>query len=122
MAGVNQKIDKDDFNDIQSKVENVLGIGSGQFGYGQPVLSDQVTVSDTVTINEYAALRFDIINAYRHLFNSAPSGIDDQTLGAPIRYSLSNAPVNYWATIAGTIETNRRAAAVSGQRRNTNNN
>jgi hypothetical protein len=120
MAGVNQKIDKDDFNDIQSKIENVLGTGSGQSGYGQPVLSEPVTVSDTVTINEYAALRFDIINAYRHLFNGAPSGVDDQTLGTSIRYSLSDAPINYWLTITNSIVTNKGSAAVSGQRRTVN--
>ena len=120
MAGINQKIDKDDFNAIQADIAQVLGTGAGNFGYGQPVLSSQVTESNRVTVNEYAALRYDIINAYTHLFNGAPSGVDDQVLGTPIRYSLSDAPINYWSTVATTIENNRLAPAVAGQRRTVN--
>ena len=120
MAGVNQKIDKDDFNAIQSNIEQVLGIGSANFGYGQPVLSSQVTESNVVTVNEYAALRYDIINAWRHLNNAAPSGVNDQVLGTPIRYSLSDAPINYWATIANSIVADRLDPAVAGQRQTVN--
>lgn len=120
MAGVNQKIDKDDFNDIQEDIERILGIGSANYGYGQPVLSNQVTESDIVTINEYAALRYDIINAYTHLFNGPPADVNDQVLGTSIRYSLSDAPINYWKTVVGTIDTNRLAPAVSGQRQTVN--
>lgn len=120
MAGVNQKIDKDDFNAIQEDIERILGIGSGNFGYGQSVLSSPVTVSDTVTINEYAALRYDIINAYRHLNNSAPADVDDQQLGSTIKYNLVDAPINYWASVVNSIELNRLAPAVVGQRRTVN--
>ena len=120
MAGVNQKIDKDDFNAIQADIEQILGIGSANYGYGQPVLSNQVTVSDTVTINEYAALRYDIINAYTHLNNSAPADVNDQQLGSTIKYNLVDAPINYWASVVNSIELNRLAPAVIGQRRTVN--
>ena len=120
MAGVNQKIDKDDFNAIQADIEQILGIGSANYGYGQSVLSNQVTVSDTVTINEYAALRYDIINAYTHLNNSAPSNVDDQQLGSTIKYNLVDAPINYWVSVVNSIEGNRLAPAVIGQRRTVN--
>lgn len=119
MPGVNQKINKADYNDIQEIVERVLGTGSGTFGYGQPVLSSQVTESDSVTVNEYAALRFDIINAYKHLNNSLPPDVDAQTIGGTVRYDASPpnaAPVNYWLSVANSISTNRQALAVSGQR------
>ena len=87
MAGINQKIRKVDYNSIQSDINTILGSGSSNFGYGQPVLSNQVSESNSVTINEYAALRFDIINAYKHLFNSLPPDVDTQTVGATIRFA-----------------------------------
>lgn len=123
MAGVNQKISKVDYNTIQSTINTVLGTGSGTFGYGQPVLSSQVTESDSVTVNEYAALRFDIINAYKHLFNSLPPDVDAQTIGAKVRYDAAPpdaAPINYWQSVVNSISTNRLSLAVSGQRVTTN--
>lgn len=116
MAGINQKIRTVDYNAIQTIVSNVLGTGSVQSGYGQPVLSSQVSISSSVTVNEYAALRYDIINAYKHLFGTLPSGVDDQTEGAKVRYSLVDAPVDYWLTVANTINTQRRNLAIAGYR------
>ena len=116
MAGINQKIRTVDYNAIQTIVSNVLGTGSVQSGYGQPVLSSQVSLSSSVTVNEYAALRYDIVNAYKHLFGTLPSGVDDQTEGAKVRYSLVDAPVNYWLTVANTINTQRRNLAIAGYR------
>lgn len=120
MAGVNQKISKDDYNDIQTVIETVLGSGSGQHGYGQPVLSSQVTESDIVTINEYAALRYDIINAYKHLEDDLPPDVDAQTIGKSIRYNVADEPVAYWQNVANSINTNRRRLAVAGQRSTSN--
>jgi len=119
MAGVNQKISKVDYNTIQSTINTVLGTGSGTFGYGQPVLSSQVTESDSVTVNEYAALRYDIINAYKHLNNGLPPDVDAQIIGAKVRYDAAPpdaAPVNYWLSVVNSISTNRQALAVAGQR------
>ena len=119
MAGVNQKISKVDYNTIQSTINTVLGTGSGTFGYGQPVLSSQVTESDSVTVNEYAALRYDIINAYKHLNNGLPPDVDAQIIGAKVRYDAAPpdaAPVNYWLSVVNSISTNRQGLAVSGQR------
>jgi len=119
MAGVNQKISKVDYNSIQALINNILGTGSGTTGYGQPVLSSQVTESNSVTVNEYAALRYDIINAYKHIFNANPSDVDDQTIGATIRFDSAPpnaAPINYWQSVTNSINAQRRTLAVSGQR------
>ena len=123
MAGINQKIRKVDYNSVQSDINSILGTGSGNFGYGQPVLSNQVSESNSVTVNEYAALRFDIINAYKHLFNSLPPDVDAQTIGATIRFDSAPpdaAPINYWQGVVNSISTNRLALATSGQRVTTN--
>lgn len=119
MAGVNQKIRKVDYNSVQSDIDSILGTGTSNFGYGQPVLSNQVDESNSVTVNEYAALRFDIINAYKHLFNSLPPDVDAQTIGATVRFDSAPpdaAPISYWASVVNSISTNRLALAVSGQR------
>ena len=119
MAGVNQKIDKDDYNAIQTIIESVLGTGSGTRGYGQSVLSSPVTESDTVTVNEYAALRYDIINAYKHINNSTPSDVDAKVLGETIRYDAlppDAEPINYWLSVAGSIDAARLTLAPAGQR------
>ena len=116
MAGINTKIDKDDYNAIQSVIARILGVGSANSGYGQTVLSSQVTVSDAVTVNEYAALRYDIINVNKHIFNATPSGINDQTIGAKVRYDAANAPINYWLSVANSLDTVRLTLAPAGQR------
>jgi hypothetical protein len=119
MAGVNQKISKGDYNSIQTLIDDILGTGSGTFGYGQPVLSSQVTESNSVTVNEYAALRYDIINAYKHIFNAVPSDVDDQTIGATIRFDSAPpdaAPISYWESVANSINAQKQTLAVSGQR------
>jgi hypothetical protein len=120
MAGINQKIKAIDYNAIQQDISAILGNGSGQYGYGQPVLSSQVDLSNVVTVNEYAALRYDIINAYKHLFNGNPANVDEQTLGKSIRYSVSDEPIDWWANVVTSIDNNRRSLAVSGQRQTIN--
>lgn len=123
MAGVNQKISKVDYNAIQSDVNNILGTGSVDFGYGQPILSSQVTESNSVTVNEYAALRFDIINAYKHIYNATPPDVDAQTIGASIRFDSAPpnaAPISYWQSVVTSMSSQRKTLAVSGQRVTTN--
>jgi hypothetical protein len=85
---VNDKILVTDYNNIRNKVVGVLGTGSGSSGYGQVVSSSAVSLSSRVTVNEYAALRNDIINAYRHIFGSTPS-IVLPTEGNLVRYDAT---------------------------------
>ena len=117
MAAVHDKIRAQDYNIIQSLIAEVLGTGSANFGYGQVVQSSQVSLSSRITVNEYAALRYDIINAYKHLNNATPSGVDVQVPGSSIRYSLTDAPVEYWESIVNTIRFNRLNTPPAGQRR-----
>jgi len=93
MPAVNSKILKVDYNSIRDKVIGVLGFGSGNFGYGQQarIQSTAVTDDSKVTINEWANLRYDIINAYKHIFGSNPTTAvvsENQT----IRYTSSFTP------------------------------
>jgi hypothetical protein len=124
MASINSKISKTDYNNIQTVINRVLGVGSGNSGYGQPVQSAQVTESDSVTVNEYAELRYDIINAYKHLNNAAPSDVDVKVEGQTIRYDGAPPdaePIDYWQTVVDAIDAARLTLAVAGQRVTINN-
>jgi hypothetical protein len=90
----NDKIVIADYNNIRNKVSNVLGSGSGTSGYGQTISSSSVTsgsltvAASKVTVNEYALLRNDIINAYRHIFGSSPV-LASPTEGNLVRYDAT---------------------------------
>jgi len=63
-----------DFNNLQSRIAQVLGTGSGDFGYGQAVSSSQVTSlqdpnipdGDSVLASQFNDLRDDLGKAYKH--------------------------------------------------------
>jgi hypothetical protein len=93
MPAVNSVIVQADYNSIRNKIIAVLGSGSGNSGYGQQIRiqSTAVTEGTKVTINEWANLRYDIINAYKHINGSNPvtAVVAD---GNTIRYSSSFTP------------------------------
>jgi len=93
MPAVNSKVLKTDYNAIRDKVIGVLGFGSGNSGYGQQTRIQSTAVADDskVTVNEWANLRYDIINAYKHQTGSNPTTAvvyENQT----IRYTSSFTP------------------------------
>ena len=72
---VNDRIRTVDYNSVQTKLSNLIGAGSGTSGWGQAINSSQVSVSNKVTINEWANLRNDIINGFRHINSGTPSTV-----------------------------------------------
>ena len=86
MAGVGEKIRTVDYNSVQSKIAQVIGTGSGNFGWGQPFSSSQVNDLNRITVNEWANLRNDIQTAHRHVTGSLPS-IVEKNVGDTVRYS-----------------------------------
>ena len=103
---VNDIITQAEYNNIRNKVIGVLGTGSGNSGYGQPLNSSAVGLGTRVTINEYANLRFDIINAWVHQAGSAPTTVTVSE-GNTIRFSAVDAPVTTYDALANTLITNR---------------
>lgn len=111
---VNDKIKTSDYNDIQSTLANVMSTGAGNTGWGQSMKSSQVGLSDRVTINEWSNLRYDIINAYKHIYGSTPTMVQPNE-GNTVRYSntfvpdtgASDAPVTQYQSYATTISSNR---------------
>jgi hypothetical protein len=66
MAGQGTKILASDFNQIQTIAANVLGTGSGQLGYGQPLTSNQVSIGTKITALGWQHLKNDLIKARQH--------------------------------------------------------
>lgn len=70
MSGFGTAVLAADYNSIQAKIAGILGVGSGQSGYGQTVLSSQVTTGNTITgiatTSQWAYLREDLRKARRH--------------------------------------------------------
>ena len=117
---VNDIIKKADYNSIRAKVVPILGASAGgQLGYGQTVQSSAVTESNRVTINEWAALRYDLINAYVHQNGSQPS-IVQVAEGNTVRYDPTTAPVTQFDTIADSIVTNKLVTPPGSQSITTN--
>ena len=121
MPAVNSKILKIDYNTIRDKVVAVLGSGSGNIGWGQQARIQSTAVGDDskVTINEWANLRYDVINAYKHIFGSNPTTAVVSE-GQTIRYTSSftpdtgtlDVPQLQYDTWADTISTNRFTVAA----------
>lgn len=69
---VNELITVARYNQMQSKVALVLGNGSGQYGYGQSLSSNEVSTSDTVNATHMQTLKSDMINARVHQTGAVP--------------------------------------------------
>ena len=121
MPAVNSIIVQADYNSIRNKVIAVLGNGSGNSGYGQQarIVSTAVAEGTKVTINEWANLRFDIINAYKHINGSNPvTAVVAE--GNTIRYTGSftpdtgslDVPQKQYDDWANDITTNRFTVAA----------
>jgi hypothetical protein len=74
MPGIGTKILASDFNTIQSLVQSVLGVGSGQYGYGQIVTSTQVRPGDPFLLLDWVNLRSDLLKIGAHQTGNASEG------------------------------------------------
>lgn len=71
------------FNNLQSRIETILGNGSGTDGYGQAVSSEQVNVNDQnflLSVERMNNLYNDMIKARVHQTNSIPTEITQVTI------------------------------------------
>ena len=66
MTAVGTKVFASEYNAIQAAISTVLGIGAGASGYGQAVLSSQVSTSSSITVTQWSNLRADLLKAYLH--------------------------------------------------------
>jgi hypothetical protein len=111
-AGVGSKVEYLDYNEIQTIVNNVFGIGSGDYGYGQTVTSSQVAQHSLVSVTQWNSLRNDLLKARQH-----QSGVDETgNLGLPtLDIKLSEADRAAYLSMATLINNNRTVAPPSGE-------
>ena len=71
MAGRGTRATATDYNNIQSTIASIMGLGSGTTGYGQAVTSTQVAPGATITVAQWVNIRNDLSKARVHQTNSA---------------------------------------------------
>ena len=71
MAGRGTRATATDFNNIQATTNSVLGLGSGQTGYGQTVTSASVGSGAIITVAQWTTLRADLVKCRTHQTNLA---------------------------------------------------
>ena len=108
------KISQADYNIIRTKVVGVLGNGVGNSGWGQTVQSAAVSEGTTVSIREWSALKYDIFNAWRHLYGTTPT-LTDPTVGGYVRANAINSPYAQYDTYANVLVSNRLNNSGPGQ-------
>lgn len=89
-----QRINNLDYNAIRAKVVNILGPGTGQSGYGQPIFSQPVFQGNTITKAQWDALRADLYNIRYHQTGLIPS-IVSPALRTPIAFGSSHPNTAY---------------------------
>lgn len=94
-----------DYNTLQNLIVEVMGTGTGDYGYGQTTLSSEVLQGNIITEQQWDNLKFDIINAKLHQDGVLPN-IVEVTAGEVIGESSSDAKINY-ANLIDNIRNNR---------------
>ncbi len=105
-AAVNSIISQADYNGIRNKLTPILGLGAGTNGWGQTIRSTAVAEGNKVTVNEWSNLRFDIINAWTHIYGSAPTTYTVSE-GNTVRYNSTNSPFDAHDSLVNTIIANK---------------
>jgi len=99
------------YNDLQAKVANVLGNGSGQFGYGQTLVSSQVAAETLIDSQHMSDLYTDMINARVHQVGSVPNSVATVSAGQVIEEDSSDTGTGrgiiQYEDLADTIETDK---------------
>jgi hypothetical protein len=99
-----------DYNNIQTKISNILGVGAGQSGYGQALASTQVSAGSVIDDVHWDNLRADLLKARQHQTGVNESGnLTDIAEGQVI----DDAVITPYETFATTVETNKFAIAAN---------
>jgi hypothetical protein len=101
-----------DYNNIQTKIANILGVGSGQSGYGQTVASSQVAANSLIDDAHWDNLRADLLKARQH-----QTGVDEAAnlTDVDVGQIVDDVVITPYETFATTVETNKFAIAANQQ-------
>lgn len=98
------------YNDIQSKISNVLGTGTNDYGYGQPVLSSQVSLGAKISSNQWSNLRTDILKARQH-----QTGLNETLTTPTTSTTIKDSDRQAYLDMAVLCETNRTVVPPTSQ-------
>lgn len=109
------KISASHYNNIRDKVVLVYGTSSTTnptYGYGLTPRSSAVNLDSRVTVNDWANLRFDIINAWIHQYNTTPS-LSTVSVGGTVIANRTTAPYAQYDSFADVLLANRYTVHAS---------
>lgn len=99
------------YNSLQATVENVMGNGAGQFGYGQTLASSQVAADTVIDSGHMSTLYTDLINARVHQVGSVPNSVATVSAGDVIEEDATDTGtargILQYEDLATLIETNK---------------
>ena len=104
MAGQKTTIILNDYNSIQAKLASVMGVGAGDYGYGQFISSSQIAGKTLISSNIWNNLRNDLLRARQH-----QTGVDESS-NIPLAVKgtvMTDADRATFNTVADTIISNR---------------
>ena len=110
-GAVGTNISNVDYNNIRSKIIQILGTGSANKGYGQTIQSTAVFGGNTVTKDSWDSLRYDLMNIKYHQDGVMPTLVQVQKTD-PIRYGPGNPNTDY-DIVADQVTLNRFYLATS---------
>jgi len=100
-----------DFNDLSNKIQQTLGNGAGQYGYGQSILSGNVSSGEIISKGTFDSLRFDIMSVLIHQTGNVPNPIVAQNTDAVL--AEAQAPFKKYDSLISNARTNRFDVATS---------
>ena len=99
------------YNSLQATVENVMGNGAGQFGYGQTLASSQVAADTVIDSGHMSTLYTDLINARVHQVGSVPNSVATVSAGDVIEEDATDTGtargILQYEDLASTVETDK---------------
>lgn len=107
------------FNTLRQQIDNVLGNGSGDSGYGQTLVTQSVQVGDVINATNINNAYEDLKKAYKHQTGGNPASNVIQAV-QPGELIKDNDGVNYtgwdqYEALATLISTNRLTVDVNQQ-------
>ena len=102
------------YNNIRDKVIAVLGSGSSNSGYGQAIYSSAVLTGQKIGVSEWNRLKFDIINAWTHIYGTTP-GLATILENEVVRAGVSAYPYVQYDSYANAITAARGKRPAVGQ-------
>ena len=105
------------YNNLRSSVDSVLGVGTGNTGYGQSLQSSSVSVGDLVQADDLNNLYEDIRKSYRHQNGGDPTAAQlQEVVAGELIYDNDTTDFKGWdqyEALATNITTNRLTVAGS---------